>query len=200
MLVSTPFKKSNATRLWSIIFLLSWICIRQIRYPWKACLFALRSMPYLFGWFHWGVCRMSKLGAMSKRKSCKIDWILWEMRAMSCFVPFLLWAYALVPTAPGPIHCTKILRNKHHADFQIVMQFWNIYFVTLRLIIITLRTFLTVNIKKINKKNNIPIKRKINRLSNDTQHDEYNLIDKLVSSIKAVVQFCNIYLLTLNPI
>ena len=80
------FKKSNATRLWSIISLLSWICIHQIRYPWKACLFALWLMPYLFGLFHWGVCRMSKLGAVAKRKSCKIDRILWEMRAMSCFV------------------------------------------------------------------------------------------------------------------
>ena len=29
---------------------------------------------------------MSKLGAMSKRKSCKIDRILWGMHAMSCFV------------------------------------------------------------------------------------------------------------------
>ena len=151
MLVSTPFKKSNATRLWSIIFLLSWICIRQIRYPWKACLFALRSMPYLFGLFHWGVCRMSKLGAMSKRKSCKIDRILWEMRAMSCFVPFLLWAYARVPTAPGPIHCTKILRNKTSCWISNSDAILEIYLVTLRLIIITLHTFLTVNIK--NKKN-----------------------------------------------
>ena len=33
------------------------------------------------GWVNWG--------AMSKRKSCKIDRILWEMRAMSCFVLFL---------------------------------------------------------------------------------------------------------------
>ena len=85
-LVYTPFKTSNATRLWSIISLLSWICIHQIRYPWKACLFALRLMPYLFGLFHRGVCRMSKLGAMAKRKSCKIDRFLWEMSAMSCFV------------------------------------------------------------------------------------------------------------------
>ena len=27
---STPFKKSNAIRIWSIIFLLSWICIHHI--------------------------------------------------------------------------------------------------------------------------------------------------------------------------
>ena len=29
---------------------------------------------------------MSKLGAMVKMKSCKVDWIIWEMRAMSFFV------------------------------------------------------------------------------------------------------------------
>ena len=29
----TLFKKSNATRLWSIIFMLSWIFIHQMRYP-----------------------------------------------------------------------------------------------------------------------------------------------------------------------
>ena len=80
--------------------------------PGKPVYLHIRLMPYLFGLFHWGVCRMSKLGAMSERKSRKIDRILWEMRAMSCFVPFLLWAYARVPTAPGPIHCTEILRNK----------------------------------------------------------------------------------------
>ena len=70
-------------------------------------LFALRLMPYMFGLFHWGVCRTSKLGAMSKMKSCKIDRILWEMRAMS-FVPFILWAYICCTRA----HCTEILRNK----------------------------------------------------------------------------------------
>ena len=104
----SPFKKSNATRLWSIIFLLSWIFIHQVRYPWKACLFAFRLMPYLLGLFHWGACRVSKLGAMSKRKSCKIDWIEWEMHAMSSFGLFFcecMHAY------PLPIHCTEILRK-----------------------------------------------------------------------------------------
>ena len=96
----TPFKKSNATRLWSIISLLSWICIHQIRYPWKACLFAW-LMPYLFGLFNVGVCRMSKLGAMAKRKSCKIDRILWEMRAMSCFVLSFCERMHSYPLAPG---------------------------------------------------------------------------------------------------
>ena len=42
------------------------------------------------------------------------------------------------------------------------------------------------------------MERKINRLSNDTWHDEFNLINKLVSSIK-VVQFCNIYIFDIEP-
>ena len=86
----TPFKKSNATRLWSIIFLLSWILIHQVRYPWKACLFAFRLMPYLLGLFHWGACRVSKLGAMSKRKSCKLI-ILNGKCSYVKFWAFLLW-------------------------------------------------------------------------------------------------------------
>ena len=90
-------------------------------------------MPYLLGLFHWGVCRVSKLGAMSKRKSSKIDWIVWKMRAMSCFVLSFcerMHAFAL------PIHCPlpKSSKTKHHAEFQIVAQFWNIYLLTLSLI------------------------------------------------------------------
>ena len=91
---------SNATRLWSIIFLLSWIFIHQVRYLWKACLFAFRLMPYLLGLFHWGACRVSKLGAMSKRKSCKIDRIVWEMHAMSSFgLSFCECMHMHLPTA-----------------------------------------------------------------------------------------------------
>ena len=86
-------QKINATRIWSIIFLLSRICIHQVRhvwYPWKAFLFAFRFMPDLVWLFHRSVCKVNKLGAMSKRKSCKIDVM---------FCAFLLWAYARVPTA-----------------------------------------------------------------------------------------------------
>ena len=79
-------KKSNATQIWSIIFPLSWIFIHQVWYPWKACLFAFRLVPYLLGLFHWGACRVNKLGAMSKRKSCKIYWI---MSAWSTHCPFI---------------------------------------------------------------------------------------------------------------
>ena len=157
---TTPFKKSNATRLWSIIFLLSWICIHQVRYPWKACLFAFQLMPYLLGLFYWGVCRVSKLGAMSKRKSFKIYQIVWEMHTMSSFVlPFC----ERMHTYPLPIRCTEILWKNtscwisnsgailEHLFFDIVSN------------IITLRTFLPGIIT-----NNVPIERKINRLSDDT--------------------------------
>ena len=133
---TTPLKKSNATRLLSIISHLSWICTRQIRYPWKACLFALRLMPYLFGLFHWGVCRMRKLGAMVKMKSCKIDRILWEMRAtcMSCSVLSFCERMHSYPLRPGPIIVPKSSETQHNAEFQIVMQFSYIYCLTLRLI------------------------------------------------------------------
>ena len=107
---TTPFKKSNATQVWSIIFLLSWICVNQVRYPWKACLFAFRLMPYLLGLFHWGMCRVSKLRAMSKRKICKIDRILWNMHAMSCFV--LSFCERTCTRTCCPFHCTEILWNK----------------------------------------------------------------------------------------
>ena len=51
-------------------------------------------MPYLLGLFHCGVCRVSKLGVKSKRKSCKIDQIVQEMHAMPGF-----GLYARIPTA-----------------------------------------------------------------------------------------------------
>ena len=77
---------------------------------------------------------MSKLGTMAKRKSCKIDRILWEMRAMSCFVLSFCERMHSYPLRPGPFIVPKPSETKHHAEFQIVMQFWNIYFLTLRLI------------------------------------------------------------------
>ena len=58
-----PFKTSNAT--WMIDYI-SFILdlFQEVRYSWKACLFAFRQMPYLLGLFHWGVCRVHKLGAI----------------------------------------------------------------------------------------------------------------------------------------
>ena len=90
---------------------------------------------------------MSKFGAMSKRKSCKIDRILWEMHVMSGFVLYFCERMHAYPLRPGPSIVPKSSETKHHAEFQIVMQVWNIYFLTLRLII-TLRTFLTDNHNK----------------------------------------------------
>ena len=68
-------------------------------------------MPYLLGLLHWGVCRVSKLGAMSERKSCKIDRIVWKMHAMSCFVLSFCERMHLYPP---PIHCTESSETKHH--------------------------------------------------------------------------------------
>ena len=94
---------------------LSWIFIHQVRYPWKACLFAFQLMPYLLGLFHWGACRVSKLGAMSKRKSCKIDRIEWEMHVMSSFgLSFCECMHAY----PLAIHCTEILRKYRRISVQ----------------------------------------------------------------------------------
>ena len=54
---------------------------------------------HLLGLFYRGACKVSKLGATSKRKGCKIDRIEWEMHVISSFLAFLLWVYAWVPTA-----------------------------------------------------------------------------------------------------
>ena len=78
-------------------------------------------MPYSLGLFHWGACRVSKLGVKSKRKSCKIDQIVWEMHAMPSF-----GLYARVPTAhslrrnPLKLWCTEWAVGTHaciHSHF-----------------------------------------------------------------------------------
>ena len=43
----------GATRFWSIIFLSAWMCLHHDRYPWRACLFVFRLMPYLLELFYW---------------------------------------------------------------------------------------------------------------------------------------------------
>ena len=71
-------------------------------------------MPYLLGLFQWGACRVSKLGVKSKRKSCKIDQIVWEMHAMPTF-----GLYARVPTGhslrrnPSKLRCTEWAVGTH---------------------------------------------------------------------------------------
>ena len=54
------------------------IPVKPVHLPFDWC----RICYYCFT----GVCRVSKFRAMSKRKSCKIDRIVWKMCAMSCFV------------------------------------------------------------------------------------------------------------------
>ena len=81
---------------------------------------------------------MSKLGAMSKRKSCKIDRILWEMHATcTCTCHVSCFPFVSVCTCTQCARATSLPKSsetKHHAEFQIVMQFWNIYILTLHLI------------------------------------------------------------------
>ena len=69
---NTPFKKSNATRFWSIIFLLSWIFIHQVRYLWKSCLFAFRLMPNLLGLFYWARAGWVNWGQHQEGKVAKL--------------------------------------------------------------------------------------------------------------------------------
>ena len=65
-------------------------------------------MPYLLGLFHLGMCRVGKLGAISKTKTCKIDRIVWEMHAISVYqVLGCMHAY------PLPIHCAEIPKLRH---------------------------------------------------------------------------------------
>ena len=61
-------------------------------------------MPYLLGLFYWGACRLSKLGATSIQKGCKIDRIEWEMCVISIF---WLSFCDCMHEYPRPIHCTE---------------------------------------------------------------------------------------------
>ena len=60
-------------------------------------------MPYLLGLFYWGACSVSKLGATSKRKGCKIYRIEWEMHVISSF--WLAYPFVSVCTST---HCPFI--------------------------------------------------------------------------------------------
>ena len=67
---------------------------------------------------------MNKLGAMAKRKSCKMYRFLWEMRAMSCFVLSFYERMHSYPLRPGPVIVPKASETKHHAEFQIAVKFF----------------------------------------------------------------------------
>ena len=67
------------------------------------CLFAFPLMPYLLGLFHWGAWRVSKLRAIPKIKTCKIDRIVWEMKV--CAFPFVA---EFMCGYPLPIHCAEV--------------------------------------------------------------------------------------------
>ena len=98
-----PSKKSNAD-FDGLNFFYPVFLFIKLRYLWKACLFAFRLMPYLLGLFYWGACRLSKLGATSKMKGCKIDRIDREIHVIAS-LPFVSYAQYPRPT----FH--QILRN-----------------------------------------------------------------------------------------
>ena len=62
---------------------------------------AFPLMPYLLGLFHWGAWRVSKLRAIPKIKTCKINRIVWELRVCT-FVAEFTRGY------PLPIHCAEV--------------------------------------------------------------------------------------------
>ena len=64
------------------------------------------------------------------------------------FCAFLLWAHALIPTAPGPIHCTEILRNKTSCWISNSDAILEHLFFDIASNIVTLHTFLTYNHNK----------------------------------------------------
>ena len=67
-------QKSNATSLLdgTCIAICLWVYIRHVGYHVKACLFVFPLLPYLFWLIHCNMHRVSKLGAMSRIKCCKI--------------------------------------------------------------------------------------------------------------------------------
>ena len=78
------------------------------------------------GWVNWGQWQKGRvtelIGFYGKCVLCLVSCFSFCERMPS------------YPLRPGPFIVPKASETKHHAEFQIVMQFWNIYFLTLRLI------------------------------------------------------------------
>ena len=72
ILKATPFRKSNATPLWSIISICLWVYIYRVGYHLKAWLFGFPSILHLSWLLCRNVRRAIKLGSLSKYKCCKI--------------------------------------------------------------------------------------------------------------------------------
>ena len=101
---STKVTQHNFDRLY--LFYSAFLFIK-LDIPRKHVYLPLRLMPHLFGLFHWGECRMLvgwvNWGQWQKgRELCKIYRILWEMRAMSCFVLSFCERMHSSPLRPGP--------------------------------------------------------------------------------------------------
>ena len=81
-------------------------------------------LPYVLGLFHWGVCRVSKLRAVSKGKGANLIGLYGK--CMLCHV--LCFTFVSVCTRT---HCPFIVPKSsetiHHAEFQAVVEFWDSY-------------------------------------------------------------------------
>ena len=78
-------------------------------------------MPYLIGLFHWGACRLSKLGAIPKRKTSKINRIVYG-KCMLCEVLRSPFVNECTRGYPLPIHCAEVsdsfgaMNGQYHVD------------------------------------------------------------------------------------
>ena len=147
------------------------------------CLFAFRLMHYLLGLFHWGACRMSKLGAISKKKTCKINRIVWEMHAMWCFVlSFCEWMHAWVPTAHsvrqsfGGFRCNEwaVGTRAYNPKLGIACISHTIWSILQLFLLDFTPNLLTLHAPQWNNPitNKASFERQINRLSRDIKPDE----------------------------
>ena len=110
------------------------------------------------GWVNWGQYQKGRVAKLIGFYGKCVRTVPGPIHCISCFVPFLLWAYARMPTAPGPIYCTETLRNKTRSVrlFLKLKSCWisnsdailEHLFFDIASNIITLRTFLTDNHNK----------------------------------------------------
>ena len=147
-MTSTPFKKSNATRLWSIISLLSWICIHQMRYPWKA---------YVYLPFDW--CLICS-DCFTEACVGWVNWGQWQKGRVAKLIGFYgKCVLCLVSCFPFVSACTHTRCARAHSLYQILLNKTSCWisnrdailehlFFDIASNIITLRTFLTNNHNK----------------------------------------------------
>ena len=122
--IYTVLKKKVVQHDFDRLYFFNHGSIRHVSYHWKAHLFAflLINALYLLWLFHWGMSMVSQLGAMSKMKSCKI-WLDCKKVVLHVLCP-ISHAYML------PYRNLPWKQNIINAEFQILVQFGNISFLT----------------------------------------------------------------------